>query len=137
MAAKNNKSYQLHHQTTALGSSLYRFPWFGQHFSTHDLSSKGFCINLLSCSHVYKQRHVHMHVYICIYMYIYMYVYIYVYLYTYIYIYTYALDFSLQHGFWLQIIAVQRKLRIDQHRTTIGKKLIVSQNKRNKPKCYL
>ena len=31
----------------ALGSSIYRFPWFRQHFSTYDLSSKGFCINLL------------------------------------------------------------------------------------------
>ena len=31
----------------ALGSSLYRVPWFRQHFSTYDLSSKGFCINLL------------------------------------------------------------------------------------------
>ena len=27
-------------QVIALGSSLYRFPWFPQHFSTYDLSSK-------------------------------------------------------------------------------------------------
>ena len=42
----------------ALGSSLYRFPWFRQHFSTYDLSSKGFCINLLGfCSSAKKRRH--------------------------------------------------------------------------------
>ena len=41
----------------ALGSSIYRFPWFRQHFSTYDLSSKGFCINLLGfCSSALRKK---------------------------------------------------------------------------------